>query len=101
MKVHEIVENPHALISDIIAKITSWTEKYKDERGMTNKITDWVIPSHDTHQPGNIYLNPKAHKPLLCPGRLIAKSQRDVEHTFRTSQLLRPMNSKKLSLIKE
>ena len=38
---------------------------------MTSKITDWVIPSPDTHQPGNIYLNPKAHKPPLNPGRLI------------------------------
>ena len=46
---YEIVENPHALISDLIDKITSWIEKYKDKRGMTNKITDWVIPGHDTH----------------------------------------------------
>ena len=46
-EVYEIVENHHAFISDLIAKITSWTEKYKDERGMTSKITDWVIPSHD------------------------------------------------------
>ena len=38
---------------------------------MTSKIIKWVIPSAETHQPGNIYLNLKAHKPPLYPRRLI------------------------------
>ena len=70
-EVYEVVEDPPSLISELIAKIKCWTEKYKSEIGMTSKVTKWVIPSTDTHQPGNIYLNLKAHKPPLYPGRLI------------------------------
>ena len=70
-EVYEILEDPQALISDLIAKIKSWAEKYKDQPGMSSKTIEWVIPSHENHQPGNIYLNPKAHKPPLYPGRLI------------------------------
>ena len=38
---------------------------------MTSKIIKWAIPSAETHQPGNIYLNLKAHKPPLYPARFI------------------------------
>ncbi len=69
--VYEVVDNPPALITELIGKIKCWTDKYKDEAGMTKKIMDWVIPSEENHQPGNIYLNLKAHKPPHYPGRLI------------------------------
>ena len=70
-EVYEVVADPPSLISELIVKIQSWTEKFKTEIGMTSKIIKWVIPSAETHQPGKIYLNLKAHKPPLYPGRLI------------------------------
>ena len=70
-EVYEIVQSPTLLITELIGKIKCWTETYQNEPGMTSKIVKWVIPSVETHQPGNIYLNLKAHKPPLYPGRLI------------------------------
>ena len=70
-EVYKVVAEPPSLISELIAKIQNWTEKCKTEIGMTSKIIKWVIPSAETHQPGNVYFNLKAHKPPLYPGRLI------------------------------
>ena len=69
--VYSIVDNLDNLVSDIINVITNWTISFKDEIGMTKKIREWVIPCVDLNRPGNMYLNPKAHKPPLYPGRMI------------------------------
>ena len=69
--VYSIVYNVDNLVTEIINVITEWTIEFKDEIGMTSKIKDWVIPCADRNQPGNMYLNPKAHKPPLYPGRMI------------------------------
>ena len=69
--VYSIVDNLDNLVSDIINVITNWTISFKDKIGMTKKIREWVIPCVDLNRPGNMYLNPKAHKPPLYPGRMI------------------------------
>ena len=69
--VYSIVDNVDNLVLEIINVITDWTVTFKDEIGMTNKIKNWVIPCVDRNQPGNMYLNPKAHKAPLYPGRMI------------------------------
>ena len=70
-EVYDVVDKPSELISELICKIKSWTEKYSNETGMSKKIIKWVIPDEETNNPGNIYLNLKAHKPPDYPGRLI------------------------------
>ena len=66
--VHSIVDN---LVPDIIIVITNKTISFKDEIGMTKKMREWVILCVNLKQPDNMYLNPKAHKPPLYPGRMI------------------------------
>ena len=67
---YEVVEQVDAA-NKTIAEITEWANKFKKEKGMTNKIIEWVIPDINKQKPGNIYLNFKAHKPPEFPGRLI------------------------------
>ena len=69
--VFSIVNNVDNLVLEIIDKILCWTVKFKEELGMSNKVREWVIPCAELNQPGNMYLNPKAHKPPLYPGRII------------------------------
>ena len=38
---------------------------------MTSKVRNWTIPNKEDNRPGNFYLNLKAHKAPLYPGRLI------------------------------
>ena len=52
-------------------EVKQWTIQYQNEKGMTEKITKWVTPDVESQNPGNIYLNLKAHKPPAYPGRLI------------------------------
>ena len=37
-EVYEVVADPPSLMSELIAKIQSWTEKFKTKNGMTSKI---------------------------------------------------------------
>lgn len=69
--VYEVVDEPDKLVDSLIDKITDWTIEFKDEIGMTSKVKIWVIPNKDNNNPGNMYLNLKAHKPPLYPGRMI------------------------------
>ena len=69
--VFSIVNNVDNLVSELIDKILCWTVKFKEELGMSKKVREWVIPCAELNQPGNMYLNPKAHKPPLYPGRMI------------------------------
>ena len=69
--VYEIVVDLNTMVSELISNIKSWVEKYSDEKGMSQRIRDWVTPNIKDNQPGNIYLNLKAHKPPHYPGRLI------------------------------
>ena len=69
--VYSIVNNVDDLVSELIDKISCWTVKFIEELGMSKKVREWVIPCAKLNQPGNMYLNPKAHKPPLYPGRMI------------------------------
>ena len=67
----EIHNKPEA-IKEVIQTVIQWTEDYKDEKGMTKKVKNWIIPTEE-QKPGNMYCNPKAHKPEKnYPGRLIS-----------------------------
>ena len=67
---YEIVDK-HDAAENTIAEIKQWTTTYKEEQGMTDKMIEWITPDLDLQNPGNIYLNLKAHKPPTYPGRLI------------------------------
>ena len=67
---YEIVDKTTAA-EKTITEVKQWTTQYKKEKGMTEKIVKWVTPEIDEQNPGNIYLNLKAHKPPTYPGRLI------------------------------
>ena len=69
--VHSIVDNLDNLVPDIIIVITNKTISFKDEIGMTKKMREWVILCVNLKQPDNMYLNPKAYKSPLYPGRMI------------------------------
>jgi len=69
--VYSIVNNKDNLVVELIDVISNWTITFKDELGMSKKVKEWVIPCAELNQPGNMYLNPKAHKPPLYPGRMI------------------------------
>ena len=59
-------------IDSCISDIKSWVTKYKSEPGMTDKLSNWVIPTNK-NSPGNNYVNLKAHKPdKNYPNRLIS-----------------------------
>ena len=67
---YEIVDKKTAA-EKATAEVKQWTAQYENEAGMTDKIIDWVTPDIEAQNPGNIYLNLKAHKPPTYPGRLI------------------------------
>ena len=69
---YEVIDNKEQAITGVIETIEDWTEKYANEPGMTPKIKTWIIPTTD-NKAGNMYVNPKAHKPdKNYPGRLIS-----------------------------
>ena len=68
---YKIIEDPTEFAKSLILKITSWTEDFLEENGMTDQIVDLVIPNLEDHKPGNLYLNIKVHKPFPHAGRLI------------------------------
>ena len=69
---YERIEDKEQAKDDVIKKIGNWIDKYAEEPGMSTKIKDWVLPTKD-QKPGNMYINPKAHKPEKnYPGRLIS-----------------------------
>lgn len=66
------IDDQAAAINNAIKAVTDWTIKYSTEPGMTTKLQNWLIPTHE-NTAGNNYLNLKAHKPHLdYPGRLIS-----------------------------
>ena len=58
----EKITNKQEMTDNAIDAITQWAERYKKEKGMTDRIKKWVIPTGE-NKPGNNYSNPKAHKP--------------------------------------
>ena len=68
---YEVVTDLDSTVKILIDEIVDWTNVNAHERGMTERIVNWVIPNITEHHPGNLYLNPKRHKPPLFPGRLI------------------------------
>lgn len=79
----EIVDKEEAELKTKTA-INNWLKKYRNEPGLTPKLSSWIVPD-DTCKPGNNYVNPKAHKPEKnYPGRMI--STLDVLQQSRTCQ---------------
>ena len=66
-----VIENPREAALKTIEDINNWTVKFATEPGMTASVIERVIPDIDKQNIGKFYLNPKAHKPPLYPGRLI------------------------------
>ena len=66
-----IIDDPKKEALEAKNAITAWTEDFYTEPGMTTEVIARVIPDLEQQTCGNIYLNPKAHKPPLYPGRLI------------------------------
>ena len=70
----EVISNKNEALDQARTAITEWTDKYKEEPALTEKLTNWLIPNTEAkNKPGNNYINPKAHKPEKdYPGRLIS-----------------------------
>ena len=59
----------HVTTNEVTNKIVDWAEKWKSNKLLTTKLTEWIIPSSD-NKPGKISMNYKKHKKDF-PGRLI------------------------------
>ena len=68
---YEVATDPNEAAIKLIKEILEWTKTFSDEKGMSTSIINGVIPDIEKQTPGKLYLNPKAHKPPLYPGRLI------------------------------
>ena len=66
-----IIDDPVKEALEAKNAIVAWTEDFYTEAGMTTEVISCVVPDLEQQRCGNIYLNPKAHKPPLYPGRLI------------------------------
>ena len=67
---YEIV-NEETAATKAITEVEKWTKVFKKEKGVTENIVKCITPNIEVQNPGNIYINLKAHKPPLYPGRLI------------------------------
>lgn len=69
---YEVIPDQKHAMNQCYEAIKGWITKYLDEPGMTERLKKWVTPT-GKEQPGNNYLNFKAHKPEdNFPGRLIS-----------------------------
>ena len=68
---YEVITDLNSAASKIIEDITQWTQAFSDQKGMTKSVVNSVMPRLEEQSPGKLYINPKAHKPPLYPGRLI------------------------------
>ena len=90
---YEVIDNKEQAITGVIGTIEDWTEKYANEPAwysMTPKINTWIIPTTD-NEAGNMYVNPKAHKPdknYHIQVVLSAQVFRPIQRTCRYSQLM-------------
>ena len=69
---YKCVPDKAKAIEEVTEAITNWATEFKEEPGMSLKLRNWIIPDGNC-EPGNNYINPKAHKPEKgYPGRLIS-----------------------------